>query len=154
MQAKRSFTIHTYIHFVIGLVVAFMVLTVLLGDMWDYHVMAGYLLIALYVCRVIVTKLKGTGYTSPFTKSATGKDRFKGGLYMLFYFSLAVSLYTGFMMEHGSAEMQASVQWMHVKSLYYLVTFIVVHTGYSLIMETGVLSKLNATATRKPGYRS
>lgn len=152
MLSAKTFSIYTFIRWSIGAMLLFIVLTILIEGLWSYHAMAGYVLIGLYLLRIVVTALKGRGYVSPFAKNANASARFKGWLYMLFYFALAVSLYTGYMLANGPENLQESMQWVHVKSLYYPVTFVIVHTVYSLVVDAGMLSKVNTWAARKPGY--
>lgn len=135
-------TVHKYLHWSIALGVCFMVLTSFWEPLREWHVESGYGLIALYLLRVVLTKLQGTGYTPPFARSATALQRLEGWLYMLFYIGLAVALYTGYMCEHGPESLTESMLWVHTKSMYYLVVLLLAQVGYTVLVETSWFSKV------------
>ena len=114
--------------------------------MWSLHVIAGYVLIGLYLVRMIITSLQGIAYQSPFATGATAKDKFKSWVYLLFYVLMAISLVTGFMVVNGPETLKEPMEFIHVKSLYYMVTFIILHIGGVLIadarQERGIISKI------------
>lgn len=114
--------------------------------MWSYHVLAGYVLIGLYVIRMIITSVQGIAYQSPFLKGISIKDRFKSWLYIVFYILMAVSLVTGFMIVNGPKDLKEQMEFIHVKSLYYMITFIILHIGGVLLAdfgkEKGIVSRM------------
>lgn len=114
--------------------------------MWQTHTYAGYVLVGLYVLRMLVHLLQGCAFKSPFAKDAGRRDRFKGWVYIVFYLMLACSLITGLMIVHGPKIWKDPMESIHVGSLYYLVTFIVLHLGGVLIAdagrEKGLISKI------------
>ena len=114
--------------------------------MWNYHVITGYVLIGLYLLRIVITMFQGIAFKNPFSKLVGAKDRFKSLLYILFYILFAASLFTGFMVVNGPKEMTEGMEFLHVKSLYYMVIFIVLHIGGVLIAdmgtEKGIISKI------------
>lgn len=114
--------------------------------MWNYHVLAGYVLIGLYVIRIIVTSIQGIAYPSPFSRGISLKNRFKSWLYIVFYVLMAVSLITGFMVVNGPKDLKEAMEFIHVKSLYYMITFIILHIGGVLLAdfgeEKGIVSKM------------
>jgi cytochrome b561 len=114
--------------------------------MWNWHPLAGYVLIGLYLLRMVLLVVKGVAYKGPFSKQSTPKDKFKAWIYIVFYLLLAVSLFTGFMVQNGPKSIAHSFVVVHVQSLYYVVIFIVLHIGGVLIAdagkERGIISKM------------
>jgi len=114
--------------------------------MWQYHVITGYVIIGLYLIRIVITFLQGIGFKSPFSADATARDKFKGWVYIIFYGLLAVSLFTGFMIVNGPKDWKEVMEPVHVKSLYYMLTFIVLHVSGVLLAdmgaEKGIVSKM------------
>ncbi|WP_316804207.1 cytochrome b/b6 domain-containing protein [Pedobacter nototheniae] len=114
--------------------------------MWAYHTLAGYVMIALYLLRVSLIAIQGIAYPNPLSKKTSGKDKFKGWVYLLFYVLLATSLFTGFMVVNGPKNLKESMEFIHVKSLYYVLTFIILHIGGVLLAdsgtERGIISKM------------
>jgi cytochrome b561 len=114
--------------------------------MWRWHVWAGYTMIGLYVLRMVLLAIKGAAYKNPFSKQISPKDKFKGWVYIVFYTLLAVSLFTGFMVQNGPENLKHNMALVHVQSVYYVVIFIVLHIGGVLIadagVERGIISKI------------
>lgn len=114
--------------------------------MWSYHVLTGYVIIGLYLIRAAITFYQGIGFKSPFSKGATAKDKFKGWAYIIFYGLLAISLFTGFMIVNGPKGFKEVMEFVHVKSLYYVLAFIILHVSGVLLAdmgaEKGIVSKI------------
>jgi cytochrome b561 len=114
--------------------------------MWTWHVIAGYTMTGLYLIRLLITARAGIAYKGAFTRGAGFKDRFKAWVYVVFYFFVAVSLFTGWMIVHGPKLLLPGMEWVHVKSIYYLVVFIMLHITGVLIAdagpERGIISKI------------
>jgi len=114
--------------------------------MWRWHELAGYTMIGLYLIRMILLAVQGLAYKSPFSKQSSPKDKFKGWVYIIFYLLLAVSLFTGFMVENGPKSLQHNMELVHMQSIYYVVIFIVLHIGGVLIadagLDRGIISKM------------
>lgn len=103
--------------------------------MWQYHVIAGYVLIGLYVIRIAITIRQGVGFANPFAPDSSTKEKFKSWIYILFYGLVCVSLFTGFMVVNGPKNLKDAMETVHVQSLYYAITFIALHIGGVLIAE-------------------
>lgn len=58
-------------------------------------------------------------------------------MYIVFYSLLAISFFTGFMIENEPKSLQHNIELVHVQSLYYVVTFIVLHIGGVMLAEFG-----------------
>ncbi|MGQ7854405.1 cytochrome b/b6 domain-containing protein [Pedobacter sp. WC2501] len=114
--------------------------------MWSYHVITGYVLIGLYLIRMGITFIQGIAFKNPFSKQTSPKDKFKSWLYIIFYVLFATSLFTGFMVVNGPKEIKEIMEAIHVKSLYYMLSFIVLHIGGVLLAdiggEPGIVSKM------------
>jgi len=119
--------------------------------MWRWHVWAGYVLIGLYVIRMLVFRLQGATFKSPFKKQLPPKERFKSIIYVLFYICFATSLLTGMFMVWSPRtaawqQIHHIAKLVHVQSLYYAVTFIVLHLLGLIIGELGkdkgIISKM------------
>lgn len=115
--------------------------------MWETHELAGYIMIGLYVIRVIITYLQGTTFPNPFKQEGlSGKDKFRFWVYIVFYICLFGSLITAMFMEYGPDSIRHTMEELHEKSLYYMVVFIVLHIGGVLMAdggkEPGIISKM------------
>jgi cytochrome b561 len=114
--------------------------------MWRWHELAGYTMIGLYLIRMVLIAVQGIAYKSPFSKKSSPKDKFKGWVYIIFYLLLAVSLFTGFMIENGPKSLQHNMELVHMQSIYYVVIFIMLHIGGVLIadagLDRGIISKM------------
>jgi len=114
--------------------------------MWSYHVLTGYVLIGLYLIRMAITWYQGISFANPFSKLASAKDKFKSWAYIVFYALLLISLFTGFMIVNGPHNLKAPMEFIHVKSLYYVVLFIIIHVvGVFLAdrgTDKGIISKI------------
>ncbi len=114
--------------------------------MWDYHILAGYVLIGLYLIRIIITSFQGITFRNPFVKETSTKEKFKSWLYIIFYVLFASSLFTGFMVVNGPESFKDIMEAVHVKSLYYMLVFIILHIAGVFLAnsyeEKGIISKM------------
>lgn len=114
--------------------------------MWETHIIAGYVLIGLFVIRLIVMWVQGLGFANPLKAGVSSSDKFKSWVYIVFYVLLGVSLFTGFMKVNGPESMEHVMEDIHVQSLYYSITFILIHTVGVLLAdagkEKGIISKM------------
>ena len=114
--------------------------------MWRWHTVAGYVLVGLYLVRMLITLIQGVAYQSPFTKGLSLAYKVKAWAYVIFYILLAVTLTTGLLVVHGPKSWHHDMAAVHIKSLYYVVIFIVLHIGGVLIAdagpERGIISKI------------
>ena len=116
------------------------------NNMWQWHMIAGYVLIGLYLLRMLVIAKQGLAYKNPLSLGLSNKEKFKSWLYIIFYALLAISLITGFIIENGPKSTEEVMILIHVQSLYYVITFIILHMGGVLIAdagkEKGIISKM------------
>jgi cytochrome b561 len=114
--------------------------------MWETHTIAGYVLIGLFVIRLIVMWVQGLGFVNPLKTGVSSSDKFKSWVYIVFYVLLGVSLFTGFMKVNGPESMEHLMEDIHVQSLYYSIAFILIHTVGVLLAdagkEKGIISKM------------
>jgi cytochrome b561 len=114
--------------------------------MWDTHIIAGYVLIGLYVVRMIINYVQGFGFESPLKAGISGYKKFKSWIYVLFYTFLAGSLITGLLIEFGPGSVHEISEEIHKLALYYMIAFIVLHLVGVIIAdgtrERGIISKI------------
>lgn len=122
--------------------------------MWDWHIYLGYILTALFSIRFIFPVFGKMKFQNPVAKNLSLKVRFQKWTYIIFYLCVTGSLVTGLLIEWGPKDWVKSIEEVHVLSIYYLVTFIVIHVGGVLIAEftdqKGIVSRiLNGGNERK-----
>ena len=108
--------------------------------MWKFHAWAGYILVVLYIARMILFKVQGAVFSSPFKKGLSFKDRSKAIIYTVFYICLGITLFTGLVLVWGpkkNRELHHFMQDVHIQSLYYSVAFIILHLGGLVLAELG-----------------
>lgn len=114
--------------------------------MWEWHIYFGYALTLLYAIRLALPFWGEMRLPSPFTKNFTTKQRFQFWVYWVFYVLVAISLTTGLLIEWGPKSWKAPMEALHKPSIYYLVTFVVLHLGGVWLAdrgnERGLLSRI------------
>lgn len=114
--------------------------------MWETHIIAGYVMVGLFVLRIIITWVQGMGFANPLKKGVSQYDKFKSWVYIVFYLLLGAALFTGMMKELGPRSMGHIMEDIHIQSLYFAIPFIVLHTFGVLIAdagkERGIISKI------------
>lgn len=118
----------------------------ILHPMWETHELAGYIMLGLYIIRMIITFKQGAAFPSPFKTGISGKNRFKSWVYVIFYVLLAVSLVSALLMEFGPQSIGHEMEELHEKGTAYMIAFILLHTagvlGAELGGERGIVSKM------------
>ena len=114
--------------------------------MWETHTIAGYVLVGLYVIRMIINMVQGLGFDKPFKAGLSGYRKFKSWVYIIFYVCLAGSLITGLLIEFGPGSIHEISEEIHKLSLYYMIAFIALHLVGVVIAdgtkERGIISKI------------
>lgn len=114
--------------------------------MWHTHTIAGYVLVGLYVIRMIINMIQGLGFDNPLKHGITRYKKIKSWIYIVFYIFLAGSLITGLLIEFGPEGIHDISEEIHKLSLYYMVTFIAIHIAGVIIAdggkERGIISKI------------
>ncbi len=114
--------------------------------MWQWHIYLGYVLTGLYAIRMALPLLGHMKFSSPFSRGLSLKVKFQYWVYLIFYGCVAVSLTTGLFIEFGPKDLKEPMEEIHILSIYYLVTFMVLHLGGVLMAEftsdNGIISKI------------
>ncbi|SHG17471.1 cytochrome b561 [Flavobacterium segetis] len=103
--------------------------------MWDWHIYFGYALVGLYTIRLILPLFGQMKFINPFAVGLSSKQRFQYWVYLIFYGCVAISLITGLIIVLGPKNLKDAMEQIHVLSIYYLLTFIVLHLGGVLLAE-------------------
>lgn len=103
--------------------------------MWDWHIYFGYALVVLYAIRLMVPFLGIMKFTNPLQKDYSIRQKFQYSLYIVFYVCVAISLTTGLVMMFGPKNLGKPAEEIHVLSIYYLLTFIILHIGGVIMAE-------------------
>ncbi len=122
--------------------------------MWDWHIYFGYALVGLYSLRMALPFFGEMKFTNPFKDTFNTKQKFQYGLYLVFYGCVAVSLITGLIIELGPKYLKGQMEEIHELSIYYLLTFIVLHLGGVIMAELthqqGLVSRIISGKTKSP----
>ncbi len=114
--------------------------------MWEWHIYLGYALVALYSIRVALPFFGQMKFHFPWSKELNSKDKFKQWVHFIFYIAVFISLATGLIIELGPKEYKKPMEEIHELSLYYLLTYIVLHFSGILIAEfkdrKGIVSEI------------
>ncbi|TWP23756.1 cytochrome b/b6 domain-containing protein [Apibacter muscae] len=97
------------------------------GNMFNWHVYIGYVLLGLYLLRItyIIIK-KGKFRTSSLIKYSL-KKKFQSLVYLIFYIGLGITLITGLLIQNAPKEYAQSLKSIHQLSLYFMLIFLVFH---------------------------
>lgn len=114
--------------------------------MWEWHIYLGYFLTGLYCIRLAVPFFGKMKFSSPFKEGLNTKTKFQFWVYLVFYTCTAVSLITGLIIELGPKVYKKTMEEIHELSLYYLLSFMILHFAGILIAEftsdKGLISRI------------
>ena len=114
--------------------------------MWEWHIYLGYFLTGLYCIRLAVPFFGKMKFSSPFKAGLNTKTKFQFWVYLVFYACTAVSLITGLIIEFGPKVYKKPMEEIHELSLYYLLSFMILHFAGILIAEftsnKGLISRI------------
>ena len=114
--------------------------------MWEWHIYLGYFLTGLYCIRLAVPFFGKMKFSSPFKAGLNTKTKFQFWVYLVFYTCTAVSLITGLIIEFGPKAYKKPMEEIHELSLYYLLSFMILHFAGILIAEftsdKGLISRI------------
>lgn len=114
--------------------------------MWEWHIYLGYFLTGLYCIRLAVPFFGKMKFSSPFKAGLNTKTKFQFWVYLVFYTCTAVSLITGLIIEFGPKVYKKPMEEIHELSLYYLLSFMILHFAGILIAEftsnKGLISRI------------
>lgn len=97
--------------------------------MWQWHIWLGYAITAVYVLRMLLPLFGRMRFASPKQAGLDAKTRFQYWVYLVFYVLLGASLSTGLLIEFGPDAWHEAVEEAHKLSIYYFVTYMVLHLG-------------------------
>ncbi|SHL79936.1 cytochrome b/b6 domain-containing protein [Flavobacterium xanthum] len=114
--------------------------------MWDWHIYIGYALVGLYSIRILLPFFGQMKFSNPFSRGLTVQEKFQYYIYAIFYVCVAISLTTGLIIVLGPKNLKEPMEQIHVLSIYYLLTFIVLHLGGVFLSEfttqNGLISRM------------
>ncbi|RTY73211.1 cytochrome b/b6 domain-containing protein [Flavobacterium sp. LS1R10] len=121
--------------------------------MWDWHIYIGYALVGLYSIRLALPFFGQMKFSNPFTKGLAFKEKIHYWTYLVFYACVAISLITGLIIVLGPENRKESMEDIHVLSIYYLLTFIVIHLASIFFSEftnqQGLISRIISGSKKK-----
>ena len=114
--------------------------------MWDWHIYMGYVLTGLFFIRFTIPIFGYMKFQNPAVKELSAKQKFQRWIYIVFYVGVVVSLVTGLIIDFGPKAYKKDMEFIHEKSLLYLIPFIVLHLVGILYAEftseKGLISKM------------
>jgi len=114
--------------------------------MWNWHLYFGYVLTGLFFIRFTIPLFNIMKFQNPTEMKLRGKEKFRRWVYIIFYIGVTISLITGLIIAFGPKAYKKDMEFIHVKSLLYLIPFIVLHLGGVLYAEftsqKGIISKI------------
>lgn len=117
------------------------------APMFEWHVIFAYVMVAAFLLRIIYMITKGIKFPNPFNTKLQVKERLQGSVYLLFYFFVFVSIFTGVSLKQGFfPEYKDPIETVHKLGLYYFPIFIFLHFVGIVIAEytdkKGISSKM------------
>jgi cytochrome b561 len=123
--------------------------------MWEWHIYLGYVITGLFSLRMILPLFGEMKFANPFNPELKPLVKFKLWVYIVFYCCLAVSLTTGLIIEFGPETMEETMEEIHELSIYYLVSYMVLHLGGVLFAEfsddQGIISRIVSGKRKSEG---
>lgn len=114
--------------------------------MWTWHIYLGYVLTGLFVIRFSLPFFGEMKFQNPLDKKITTKEKIQKWIYIVFYVCVIVSLTTGLLIKFGPKTIKETMESIHKLSIYYLVSFIVLHLAGVLYAEftndKGIISRI------------
>lgn len=117
-----------------------------LAPMWEWHIIAAYILVFIFLGRIIYMLLKGIRFPNPFKKRQAIKLRFQGFLYCTFYLLVFIMIVTGLYLNLGAGDWKQPMEKIHKLAIYWFPIFIGFHLIGIVIGELtdkkGITSKM------------
>ncbi|HLT33365.1 MAG TPA: cytochrome b/b6 domain-containing protein [Aquaticitalea sp.] len=114
--------------------------------MWQWHDYAAYIVLFIFLTKVIYMIVKGIKFPNPFLKNQSTKERLQGFTYLLFYLFIAVSIITGFYLKWIDGDWKEPMEAVHKWAIYWFPIFILLHFSGILLGELtdkkGIASKM------------
>ena len=117
------------------------------APMWEWHIYAAYLIVGLFLVRVIYMVVKGIKFPNPFSSQSQGKEKLEGIVYIAFYLLITLNVLTGFYHLWGTEPSLRKLSGeIHTWSIYWFPIFILLHLGGIYLAEKsnqkGIASKM------------
>ncbi len=118
------------------------------APMFEWHVYAAYLMVFLFLIRILSFWIEGRRFSCPLNRTASLRDRFEGLIYVLFYTLIFVNITTGFYHLWGNVSFYRKLSGtIHKWPLYWFPVFILIHFAGVYLAERhsekkGITSKL------------
>lgn len=116
--------------------------------MWEWHIIFAYVMIAVFVLRILYMLFNGSRFTNPFRSQRQLKIRLQAFAYVYFYAFVLISILTGICLKYNFffLEWKGSIEAVHKWGVYLFPIFIVLHLIGIIIAEStdkkGVVSKM------------
>lgn len=114
--------------------------------MWQWHVYAAYLIVFVFILRILYMIVEGIRFPNPFKSTSTGREKFNGAVYIIFYVFLAVQVVTGLGLKFLSGDIKHSIETIHKLAIYWFPIFILLHLAGVVLAELthkkGIVSKM------------
>ncbi len=114
--------------------------------MWEWHIYLGYVLTGLFCIRLALPFFDKMKFSNPFNKQLVLNEKFQYWVYLVFNTGVAISLVTGLIIKFGPKTLKSTMEEIHVLSIYYLITFLIIHFGGVLLAEFttqhGIISRI------------
>ncbi|MCA4776927.1 cytochrome b/b6 domain-containing protein [Empedobacter stercoris] len=116
-----------------------------LEPMWEWHELFAYIILGLFVLRIVYMVVKGIRFPNPFKHSAP-KEKFQGLIYLIFYGLVLMNLVTGFYLMWGDGTYKEQMEELHKTGIYWFPIFFLIHLAgivYDEISKkSGIVSKM------------
>ncbi|TGN29433.1 cytochrome b/b6 domain-containing protein [Empedobacter tilapiae] len=116
-----------------------------LEPMWQWHEIFAYIILALFIIRIVYMTIKGVRFPNPFKVSSTQK-KLQGFIYIVFYILILISTVTGFYLMWGNGTYKESMEALHKTGIYSFSIFFFIHILGIVFDETtkksGIVSKM------------
>lgn len=97
------------------------------APMWEWHVYAAYVVMALFVGRLIYMFTQGIRFPNPFVAKTTTKEKLQGWAYILFYVYLLIATITGVYLRWIEGGIKHEMEAVHKWGLYIVPIFLILH---------------------------
>lgn len=115
--------------------------------MWQWHEIFAYVVIAVFVARILYMLISGIRFPNPFKNNISISERLQGFTYLYFYLFVFISAFTGICIHQGFfTSWKENIETIHKWGVYWFPIFIVLHLAGIFIAEftdkKGIASKM------------
>lgn len=105
------------------------------APMWEWHEVTAYVLLALFIIRVVYMLTNGFRFENPFQKRQPLKTKLQGLIYLAVYLLIFSCIITGFYLKWGDGTYKSQMETIHKWALYWFPIFVIIHFLGILIGE-------------------